>query len=128
MIRAFFRIPSYIAAAAVMAAAAVRCAGAGDIYVTGFNDYAVGNLSGQLAWVGVGGSWATTGSTNSPFVPGSIIGTGTAPGVDPVGGTGRMARLCTERFASGRRPRHPAGCLGRVPLTSGRASVSAGNQ
>lgn len=102
MIRAAFRIPSYTAAAAVMAAAAVHPSGAADIYVTGFNDYAVGNLSGQLAWIGVGGSWATTGSTNSPFVAGSILGAGTAPGVDPVGGTGRMARLCTERFASGR--------------------------
>lgn len=92
----------FFAAAAVLVAVASSSALATDIYVTGFAEYAVGNLSGQLAWVGVGGSWATTGSTNSPFVPGSILGVGTAPGVDPVGGVGKMARLCTERFAAGR--------------------------
>lgn len=92
----------FLAAAAVSVAVASSSALATDILVTGFEEYAVGNLSGQLAWIGVGGSWATTGSTNSPFVPGSILGVGTAPGVDPVGGVGKMARLCTERFASGR--------------------------
>ena len=94
--------PAFLAAAALGAAAACVRASATDIYLTGFGEYAVGNLSGQQAWIGVGGTWATTGLTNSPFVPGSILGAGTAPGVDPVGGVGRMARLCTERFSSGR--------------------------
>jgi hypothetical protein len=43
-----------------------------------------------------------SGSTNSPFVPGSVIGPGVQPGVDPVGGKGKMVRLCTERFLDGR--------------------------
>lgn len=73
-----------------------------DIYVTGFNDYNTAALSGQLAWIGVGGTWAVSGSVNSPFVAASVIGPGVNPGVDPVGGTGKMVRLCTERFNNGR--------------------------
>jgi hypothetical protein len=73
-----------------------------DIYVTGFDDYDTGTLSGQAAWFGPTGTWAVSGSTNSPFVPGSVIGPGVQPGVDPVGGKGKMVRLCTERFLDGR--------------------------
>ena len=90
-------------------AIAVACAGlataanAGDILVTGFNDYATGNLNGQLVWTQpFNVTWATSGSVNSGQIAGNVIGSGVHPGVDPVGGTGRMVRLCTERFAPGR--------------------------
>ncbi|MFM7051830.1 MAG: hypothetical protein ACKOYN_06825 [Planctomycetota bacterium] len=73
-----------------------------DIYSTDFNNYAVGTLSGQQAWIGTGGTWAVSGSVNAPFVPGSVLGPATAPGVDPFGGKGRMVRLVTEKFANGR--------------------------
>ena len=73
-----------------------------DIYATDFNGYAVGNLSGQQAWIGTGGTWATSGSVNAPFLAGTVIGPGTDAGVDPVGGRGRMVRLVSEKFASGR--------------------------
>jgi len=87
------------------AAAALVCSSslhATDIYVTGFNDYGTAVLSGQLAWIGVGGTWAVSGATNSPFLPANVIGPGVNPGVDPVGGRGKMVRLCTERFNNGR--------------------------
>ena len=87
------------------AAAALACSSslhATDIYVTGFNDYGTAALSGQLAWIGVGGTWAVSGATNSPFLPANVIGPGVNPGVDPVGGRGKMVRLCTERFNIGR--------------------------
>lgn len=73
-----------------------------DIYATGFNDYGTGSLSGQLAWIGTGGTWAVSGSVNSPFLPGTVIGAGTDAGVDPFGGRGRMVRLVTEKFSGGR--------------------------
>lgn len=75
-----------------------------EIYSTDFSfpAYVSGNLNGQSAWIGVGGSWAMSGSVNSPFTAGSVIGVGVAPGVDPVGGTGQMARLVSEKFANGR--------------------------
>ena len=73
-----------------------------DIYVTSFNDYGTGTLSGQSAWFGPTGTWAVSGSTNSPFLPGSVIGPGVHPGVNPVGGKGKMVRICTERFLNGR--------------------------
>ncbi len=78
--------------------------GATEIYATDFSfpAYVSGNLNGQTAWTGVGGGWAVSGSVNSPFAPGSVIGTGAAPGVDPVGGTGQMVRLVSERFNAGR--------------------------
>lgn len=89
--------------------AAVACAGlatagrAADILVTGFNDYATGNLNGQLVWTTpFNVTWATVGSVNTGQVAGNVIGSGVNPGVDPVGGSGRMVRLCTERFANGR--------------------------
>jgi hypothetical protein len=75
---------------------------AADVLATSFDDYAIGNLSGQIGFLGPAGSWATSGVTNSPFLAASVIGVGTAPGVDPVGGTGKMVRLCTERFNAGR--------------------------
>jgi hypothetical protein len=77
-------------------------ASATDIYVTDFNGYASASLSGQLAWTGVGGTWAVSGAVNAPFLPASVIGPGVNPGVDPVGGKGKMVRLSTERFNDGR--------------------------
>lgn len=92
------RLISTLAASLAIAATAR----ATDIYVTGFNDYATAALSGQIAWSGVAGTWTVSGSTNSPFLPASVIGPGVNPGVDPVGGRGKMVRLCTEKFNGGR--------------------------
>lgn len=89
-------------AAATASLALAASVHATDIYSTGFNDYSTSALSGQLAWIGVGGTWAVSGSTNSPFLPASVIGPGVNPGVDPVGGRGKMVRLCTEKFNGGR--------------------------
>lgn len=79
-------------------------AGATEIYATDFSfpAYITGNLNGQNAWFGPTGSWVLSGSVNSPFTAGSVIGPGVAPGVDPVGGTGQMARLVSEGFNNGR--------------------------
>jgi hypothetical protein len=75
---------------------------AGDIYATNFNNYATGTLSGQLAWIGTGGTWAVSGVVNAPQLPANVLGPGVAGGVNPYGGKGRMVRLCTERFNAGR--------------------------
>jgi hypothetical protein len=89
---------------AVLALVPAATCAAAEIYSTdfAFPAYVSGNLNGQVAWNGVGGSWALSGSVNSPFTAGSVIGTGVAPGVDPVGGTGQMVRLVSERFSAGR--------------------------
>lgn len=92
------RLFAALAASLSLAASAY----AADIYATGFNDYGSAALSGQQAWIGVGGTWAASGSTNAPFLPASVIGPGVNPGVDPVGGRGKMVRLCTEKFNGGR--------------------------
>ncbi|MFM7261874.1 MAG: hypothetical protein ACKO3W_14870 [bacterium] len=88
-----------VACATLVAAPAAR---ATDIIATTFDAYGIGTLSGQVGFSGTGGTWATSGSTNSPYVAASVIGPGTAPGVDPVGGTGKMVRLTTEKFLNGR--------------------------
>ena len=85
----------------MLAALVSARASAADIYATNFNDYATGTLSGQLAWIG-SGTWAVSGAVNSPQIAANVIGAGVDPGVSPVGGTGRMVRLCTERFNAGR--------------------------
>jgi hypothetical protein len=84
--------------------APVATCSANEIYSTDFSfpAYVSGNLSGQTAWSGVGGSWALSGSVNSPFTAGSVVGAGVVPGVDPVGGTGQMVRLVSEKFNGGR--------------------------
>lgn len=87
---------------ASLALAAASAAGAADIYSTSFDDYGATSLSGQLAWIGTGGTWAVSGSVNSPFTAAQVIGAGVNPGVDPFGGTGRMVRVCTEKFNAGR--------------------------
>lgn len=73
-----------------------------DIYSTAFDKYGTGTLSGQLAWTGVAGTWAVSGAMNSPQIAANVIGAGVDPGVSPVGGNGRMVRICTERFLNGR--------------------------
>ena len=73
-----------------------------DIYLTDFNNYGQGSLSGQLAWVGVGGSWAVSGSMNTPQIAANLIGPGVDSGVAPIGGSGLMTRICTEKFNAGR--------------------------
>jgi hypothetical protein len=86
----------------IASAAVVRTALGADIYSTSFNSYGTGTLSGQQAWVGTGGTWAVSGTVNAPQIAANVIGLGVDPGIDPVGGKGRMTRLCTERFAGGR--------------------------
>lgn len=88
-----------LSAASLSIAASAHAA---DIYATNFNDYTTAPLSGQFAWIGAGGTWAASGSTNSPFQPASVVGPGVNPGIDPVGGRGKMVRLCTEKFNGGR--------------------------
>ena len=77
-------------------------ANAGDIHATNFNAYSTGTLSGQLAWIGIGGTWAVSGVVNAPQIPANVLGPGVSGGVNPYGGKGRMVRLCTERFNAGR--------------------------
>jgi len=95
---------AYVAVSMCVALSGGSLCSATEIYSTdfGFPAYLSGNLNGQSAWTGIGGTWALSGSVNSPFTPGSIIGPGVAPGVDPVGGTGQMVRLVTEKFNGGR--------------------------
>jgi hypothetical protein len=90
-----------IAAPLMLAAIAATPARAADIYVTNFDNYSTGTLSGQLAWIG-SGTWAVSGAVNSPQIAANVIGPGVDPGINPVGGSGRMVRLCTERFNAGR--------------------------
>ncbi len=89
------------AAPLMLAAIAANPARAADIYVTNFDNYSTGTLSGQLAWIG-SGTWAVSGAVNSPQIAANVIGPGVDPGINPVGGSGRMVRLCTERFNAGR--------------------------
>jgi hypothetical protein len=39
---------------------------------------------------------------NSPQIAANLIGPGVNPGVSPIGGTGLMVRICTEKFNAGR--------------------------
>jgi len=73
-----------------------------EIYATSFNTYGTGTLSGQQAWVGTGGTWAVSGVMNAPQIAANVIGPGVDQNVEPVGGKGRMVRLCSERFLNGR--------------------------
>lgn len=77
-------------------------ASAAEIYSTSFNSYGTGTLAGQQAWIGTGGTWAVSGVTNAPQIAANVIGPGVDQNVAPVGGKGRMARLCSERFLNGR--------------------------
>jgi hypothetical protein len=96
------RSVAFVVASSVLALALAASARAADIYATGFNGYGTGSLSGQVAWTGIGGTWAVSGSVNAPLVPASVIGPGVNPGVDPIGGKGKMVRLCTEKVNGGR--------------------------
>jgi hypothetical protein len=95
-------MPNPAAAVLLALVGTATVAHAGDIYATNFNNYATGTLSGQLAWIGIGGSWAVSGLVNSPQIPANVLGPGVSGGVNPYGGKGRMVRLCTERFNAGR--------------------------
>lgn len=93
-------------AASAFSLAALLCiasaAQSSEIYATSFDAYGTGTLSGQQAWIGTGGTWAVSGSVNAPQIAANVIGPGVDPGVSPFGGSGRMTRLCTERFLNGR--------------------------
>ena len=73
---------------------------AADVYSTTFDDYLPGTLSGQLAWIGVGGSWAVSASTNTGQTGFSVITNDGA--IVPPDGTGRMVRMTTGRFGNDR--------------------------
>ena len=98
------RAPAPAVLVALSALVPVATCAATEIYSTDFSfpAYISGNLNGQVAWTGVGGAWALSGSVNSPFTAGSVVGAGVVPGVDPVGGTGQMVRLVSERLSGGR--------------------------
>jgi hypothetical protein len=71
-----------------------------DIYSTGFDKSPLGNLSGQVAWSGVGGTWATSGSMNASQVACLVLSSDA--GIVPPSGAGKMVRVTTERFNAGR--------------------------
>ena len=76
-------------------AAAVVCASseAALIYATNFDTYTNNaNLSGQTAWIGTGGNWATTGSVNTGQTAFYVTSNPS--------GSGRSVRMTTEKFNS----------------------------
>jgi hypothetical protein len=81
---------SLLAASAVAVVAASSQAAL--IYSTNFDTYTNGNISGQSAWTGTGGSWAVTGSMNTGQLAGSIVANPAS------GGTGKSVRLTTEKW------------------------------
>jgi hypothetical protein len=79
-------------------AAAVICASsqAALIYATNFDSYTNNaNLSGQTAWIGTGGNWATTGSVNTGQTAFYVTSNPS--------GSGRSVRMTTEKFNNGGR-------------------------
>ena len=78
-------------------AAAVACASsqAALIYATDFDTYNSANLSGQTAWTGVGGNWATTGSVNAGQTAFSVTSNPS--------GSGKSVRMTTEKWNFGGR-------------------------
>ncbi|MFM7808816.1 MAG: hypothetical protein ACKPEA_12970, partial [Planctomycetota bacterium] len=69
------------------------------IYATDFNSYTNNtNLSGQTAWTGTGGNWATTGSVNSGQTAFYVTSNPAAPSSGD-----RSVRMTTEKFNSGGR-------------------------
>lgn len=86
--------------ALVLATAVAPAAHAADVYSTTFDNYLAGTLSGQLAWIGVGGSWAVSASVNAGQTGFSVItNDGT---IRPPDGAGRMVRMATGRFGADR--------------------------
>jgi MYXO-CTERM domain-containing protein len=86
---------SFLAASAVAVVAASSQAAL--IYSTDFDSFTSGNLSGQTAWSGVGGSWATTGSVNTGQTAFLVTNNPAS------GGTGKSVRMTTEKFNAGGR-------------------------
>jgi MYXO-CTERM domain-containing protein len=78
-------------------AAAVLCASsqAALIYATDFDTYTSANLSGQTAWIGTGGNWATTGSVNTGQTAFSVTSNPS--------GSGKSVRMTTEKWNFGGR-------------------------
>jgi hypothetical protein len=79
-------------------AAVVACATsqAALIYATNFDSYTNNaNLSGQTAWIGTGGNWATTGSVNTGQTAFYVTSNPS--------GSGRSVRMTTEKFNTGGR-------------------------
>lgn len=69
---------------------------------TSFDAYTSASLSGQIAWGGGTGTWSVSGSVNSPQIAALVIGAGVDPATNPFGGSGKMVRICTEKFNNGR--------------------------
>ena len=89
-----------LASLALLAAATNAASAATDILATGFDKSTSGNLSGQVAWTGIGGTWATSGSMNASQVACLVLSSDA--GIVPPSGTGKMVRVTTERFNAGR--------------------------
>ena len=87
-------------AAIVLTAALAPSALAADVYSTTFDNYLPGTLSGQLAWIGVGGSWAVSASVNTGQTGFSVISNDGS--ILPPDGAGRMVRMRTGRFGNDR--------------------------
>ncbi len=67
-------------------------ASAGVIYSTDFDSYNSGNLNQNSAWIGTGGTWATTGSVNSGQLAMSVV---SSPS-----GSGKAVQGTTEKYLS----------------------------
>ena len=67
-------------------------ASAGVIYSTDFNSYTSGNLNQNAAWIGTGGTWATTGSMNSGQLAMSVV---SSPS-----GSGKAVQGTSEKYLS----------------------------
>ncbi len=83
-------------------ALASRTGNAAVMLSTTFDSYGSASLSGQIAWGGGTGTWAVSGSMNAPQIAALVIGAGVDPATNPFGGSGKMVRLCTEKFNNGR--------------------------
>ena len=88
------------ALALLTAALVAPHASAVDVYSTDFNTYISGTLSGQSAWNGATGTWAVSGSMNTGQVAFNVMTSDGA--VQPLGGSGKMVRVTTEKFNAGR--------------------------
>jgi len=83
-------------------ALSTAAANASMMLTTTFDSYTSASLSGQIAWGGGTGTWAVSGSVNTPQIAALVLGAGVDPATNPFGGSGKMVRLCTEKFNNGR--------------------------
>ena len=97
----FPRMIRTLAATACAAVAAIAATShAAVVYVTDFDTYSTGTLANQQAWIGTGGTWATSASVNTGQTAFLVLGSDGA--VLPPSGSGRMVRVATSRFGGDR--------------------------